>query len=70
MEKHLPKDIEALLSELFTFLGESLIDEQIENTSKKIDEIKHELGDSPDIDISNIQNNLSEFQKRGVRGSI
>jgi DNA sulfur modification protein DndD len=42
----------------------ALIDQKIEDISKEIDENKHELGDSPDIDISNIQNNLSEFQKK------
>ena len=31
MEKQLPKDVKTLLSELFTLIGESLIDEQIEN---------------------------------------
>lgn len=31
MEKQLPEDVKKLLSELFTLIGESLIDEQIEN---------------------------------------
>ena len=34
MDKSLPKDAEKLLSELFTLIGESLIDKQIENRSK------------------------------------
>jgi len=42
----------------------ALIEEKIDNLSKEIDEIKHELGVSPDIDIAGIQSNLSLFQKK------
>lgn len=38
------------------------IEQNIEDISKRIDEIKHELGSSPDVDISNLQKNLSNFQ--------
>ena len=34
MEKPLPADVKELLSELFTLIGESLIDEQIENRAQ------------------------------------
>ncbi len=43
MEKTLPKDVELMFTNLFTLIGESLIDEQIQNR-KEFEKAQNDIG--------------------------